>query len=93
MQAFKERKHKEKEQAVYRDIQQDVSNYEDAIDLINALPFNMQVMVARYCLTNLVTMQDISSKQERVCSRRCANNAYNSTGASRTVCRESATTA
>jgi len=64
MQAFREERQKKKEQAVYRDIQNDVSNYEDALDLINALPFNMQVKVVQYCLTNLVTMKDIASKQE-----------------------------
>lgn len=64
LQAFKEKRHKAKEQAVYRDIQANASNYEDAIELIEALPFNMQVKVARYCLTNLVTMSDLSAKQE-----------------------------
>ena len=64
LQAFREARHQAKVQAVYRDIQTDVSNYEDAIELIEALPFDMQVKVAKYCLTNLVTMQDIAQKQE-----------------------------
>ena len=61
---YKEKKRQKKEQAIYRNIEEDISHFEDAVDLITALPFPAQVRLVKYCLTHLVTLHDLSVKQE-----------------------------
>jgi hypothetical protein len=64
LQDERERRHQAKVQKVYKEIRDDSSNYEDAIHLAEALPFNLQVRLVKYCLTNLVSLNDITCKTE-----------------------------
>jgi hypothetical protein len=64
LQLEREKRHQAKVQQVYREIKDDVSNYDDAIGLAEALPFELQVRLARYLLTNLITLSDLSAKVE-----------------------------
>jgi len=61
---YREKKRQKKEQAVYRDIEQDISHFEEAVDLIASLPFPAQVRLVKYCLAHFVTLHDLSAKQE-----------------------------
>jgi len=63
MQEAREKRHQAKEQKVYREIKNDISNYDDAISLAEALPFEMQVRLVRFCLTNLISLSDIKSQE------------------------------
>jgi hypothetical protein len=64
LQLEREKRHQAKVRQVYREIKDDVSNYDDAIGLAEALPFELQVRLARYLLTNLITLSDLSAKVE-----------------------------
>lgn len=64
LQEVRERLHQARVQKVYREIRDDASNYDDAVKLAEALPFELQVRLARYLLTNLVTLSDLSAKLE-----------------------------
>ena len=61
---YREKKRMEKEREIYRIIEQDISHFEEAIDLIASLPFPSQVRLVKYCLANFVTLSDLSAKQE-----------------------------
>lgn len=62
LQEVRERLHQARVQKVYREIRDDSSNYDDAVKLAEALPFNLQVRLGRYLLTNLITLSDLSAK-------------------------------
>jgi hypothetical protein len=64
LQLEREKRHQAKVRQVYREIKDDISNYDDAIGLAEALPFELQVRLARYLITNFVSLSDLSAKVE-----------------------------